>query len=77
VSAGRDPSYRATAARNWDESKDRIVAMEQGHQYRLGSLVKQGYPADHPSVKYHQDMLSKVQRERQHYEEWGAVEPRS
>jgi hypothetical protein len=34
----------------------------------LGVLRAQGYPADHPSVVYHQDMLGKVQRERAHYD---------
>ena len=69
-------TYRETAARNWDESRDRILGMEQVHQSRLGLLKQQGYPDDHPSVQYHQDLLGKVQRERQHYEDWGAVVPR-
>ena len=53
--------------------------MEQVHTARLGLLKQQGYPDDHPGVVYHQDMLAKVQRERQHYEDWGAtggLEPR-
>jgi hypothetical protein len=67
-------TYRETAARNWDESKDRILGQEQVHQSKLGLLKQRGYPDDHPSVLYHQDLLGQVQRERAHYDSW--LQPR-
>jgi hypothetical protein len=79
LTAGRtqstpDLSYRGTAARNWNESKPRIQAMESRHSAYLGLLRQQGYPEDHPGVQYHRDMLGKVQRERAHYD--GVLEGR-
>ena len=69
-----DKSYRATAARNWEESKPRILGMEQRHTSLLGLMRQQGYPEDHPGVVYHKDMLGKVQRERAHYD--SVLQPR-
>ena len=62
-----DKSYRDTAARNWAES-GRASRHGESPLVDARHAAVQGYPEDHPSVVFHQDMLGKVQREREHYD---------